>query len=1136
MLREYRQHVTPTPNNNKSQQDTPATTTKSCQAETQEEEEQEGSQIGVKPSMSGKHRDGKHHCHTTTITSHRSDDNQTQQWQYLQWTAMSRKLGDGNSLNPLCVQALFTVKAGFSKKRFGKISLDRFDFPEAGGFSSVTPNAVASHFSVPISPQIQQEYLFRSTTNNNMGPSPSHNGDQEEDDRRDGPADPEGHRFQYEWEVTTTDESDDDAISAETETTITQSHHNHHHYQDATGSSQDGPIEDVVTKAVSGGEAADEDGPIEEVVTVVSGGETSSEEITNRQQKRSEDTTSSSWNKLEMLEDDQEQVPQTHHREADTRLHRHSSSVGTTPRSSPRSHLGARTRRSLGKRKEETSRHLTSSIISTATAPLRSRVSKTHRQPPKSSQAETKEEGEEEQDASQHGEPLVGAINVRHNSQTGIVTATRRLQVTESRNIPVETRRGIAVANRSLFTPPTETATTRTNLAMATLVLQDETTILPLAQELFNNNHRRNNTRLKYRFLLYFAVGLVLLVGIPLLVFFVVRTFTGANDEEEEFDATSIEGMMDLDGTKVPIEEYILSLLPQDTISSIIIDSSNDDEMTAQSKAFRWVLEDPILMTYEPWRIIQRFALATLYYATEGDQWLENTDWLSYTVHEALWYNVDSLRFKFPRFQQFFELVFNYDGDALEHLWLSGNRLRGTIPDEVYLLTSVRTMDLSINQQLGGTLASQVANLDRLEILLLYTTGLTGTIPTEIGLMETTYFWLLLGNSLTGTLPSEVGQLRKSWFFTVDHNKLTGTLPTELGLLTDMHSLWLFSNQFSGSIPSTLGQLTTLQSMGLNDNKLSGTIPKELQSLFGPPKFSLYVDTIVEHYPDVALASDFLLAGLRPATHLLLQRNQLTGTLPKLPSELHVFGGHENQLTGTLSADLAEATNLVALTLWANPLTGTVPSQLGLISDLRYLFLNHCILTGSIATEMQQLLGLRVLLLANNALSGTIHEGFSRLFASETRPCCDIEALPYVGTELDLSHNLMAGPLPTRLGPKLVRFAVAWNQLTGTIAPRLGRNDLLQYFDAGHNLLSGTLPSHISRWTTLKEFNVASNRLTGSIPSEIGELVSEGSNATIFDLSNNSFTGTLPSSLCRQDMSSFLFSCTDVLCGCDCPC
>lgn len=59
-----------------------------------------------------------------------------------------------------------------------------------------------------------------------------------------------------------------------------------------------------------------------------------------------------------------------------------------------------------------------------------------------------------------------------------------------------------------------------------------------------------------------------------------------------------------------------------------------------QSFAYQWILQDPKLVEYidTEWRVLQRFALVTFYYATGGDGWVYNDHWLSYEHDECEWY------------------------------------------------------------------------------------------------------------------------------------------------------------------------------------------------------------------------------------------------------------------------------------------------------------------------------------------------------------------------------------------------------------------------------------------------------------------------------------------------------------------
>jgi Leucine-rich repeat (LRR) protein len=69
--------------------------------------------------------------------------------------------------------------------------------------------------------------------------------------------------------------------------------------------------------------------------------------------------------------------------------------------------------------------------------------------------------------------------------------------------------------------------------------------------------------------------------------------------------------------------------------------------------------------------------------------------------------------------------------------------------------------------------------------------------------MALTQLWLS-NNQLNGTIPTELGALSKLTQLFLYNNQLNGSIPSSLGLL-DLSFLYLYGNQLSGKIPSSLG-------------------------------------------------------------------------------------------------------------------------------------------------------------------------------------------------------------------------------------------------------------------------------------------------------------------------------------------
>uniref|UniRef100_A0A7C8YLL8 2-alkenal reductase (NAD(P)(+)) n=1 Tax=Opuntia streptacantha TaxID=393608 RepID=A0A7C8YLL8_OPUST len=238
---------------------------------------------------------------------------------------------------------------------------------------------------------------------------------------------------------------------------------------------------------------------------------------------------------------------------------------------------------------------------------------------------------------------------------------------------------------------------------------------------------------------------------------------------------------------------------------------------------------------------------------------------------------------------------------------------------------------------------------------------------------------------INGEIPSAVGDLPylEILIFRLLPN-LTGPIPSAIGKLTRLQSLFLFSNNLTGSIPPFLSRLSNVSYIDLSNNRLTGQIPS----------FLGHIST---------------LQGID------LSQNQLTGPIPPsfglLGDDFQLFAS-DNKLSGPIPRSLGQV-RFNTLVLGGNQLTG----------DASFLF----------GKDKQSLTRL---ILSGNRLSfnltNTVMSGSER----------EAELL-----ELDLSHNMIYGQLPTWLGhlPFIYDFNVSYNQLCGPIPTEGGT---LQKYDA----------------------------------------------------------------------------------------
>jgi hypothetical protein len=120
-----------------------------------------------------------------------------------------------------------------------------------------------------------------------------------------------------------------------------------------------------------------------------------------------------------------------------------------------------------------------------------------------------------------------------------------------------------------------------------------------------------------------------------------------------------------------------------------------------QAKALAWLNNDPQFFEYQSYRLAQRYALAVLYYSTNGEWWERSAGWLS-SQDECTWHSTAeafSIDLWGPICQA---------GSRFSVLDLRNNSLGGTIPSELELLSQLRVMYLAQRVNLSVTIYPQL--------------------------------------------------------------------------------------------------------------------------------------------------------------------------------------------------------------------------------------------------------------------------------------------------------------------------------------------------------------------------------------------------------------------------------------------
>ncbi|GAY32352.1 hypothetical protein CUMW_281210, partial [Citrus unshiu] len=278
---------------------------------------------------------------------------------------------------------------------------------------------------------------------------------------------------------------------------------------------------------------------------------------------------------------------------------------------------------------------------------------------------------------------------------------------------------------------------------------------------------------------------------------------------------------------------------------------------------------------------------------------------------------------------------------------------------------------------------------------------------------------------------------------------MTGQIPTEIGNLQNSEHLILGANNLSGLIPSTIFNISTIIVLNLLGNQLSGHLPSTIgHSLPNIKYLALSSNNLIGTIPN-SITNASKLIGLS------LRVNSFSGHIPNTFGNLRHLSelklAMNNLTTESSSADqwsflssLTNCRNLTVLRLESNPLGGILPTVIGNFSaSLQDFAASNCKLGGSIPKEIGKLRGLIRLILGFNDLNGTISPKMGRL------------------------KQLQEGWL--WIFNSLKTLFLSYNTLTSSIPSSLWNLECILYVNLSTNSLSGHLSSNIQNLKVLIE-------------------------------------------------------------------
>ncbi|KAK3444941.1 hypothetical protein EUGRSUZ_A00621 [Eucalyptus grandis] len=429
---------------------------------------------------------------------------------------------------------------------------------------------------------------------------------------------------------------------------------------------------------------------------------------------------------------------------------------------------------------------------------------------------------------------------------------------------------------------------------------------------------------------------------------------------------------------------------------------------------------------------------------------------------------------------------------SLQHLDLSSNCFNSSVPRWFDNLRSLVNLNLEDNllQSIEGGLFSFLRNKPFLKSLSLTTNKLldelfsvkgnsSGLIGKNLERMD------ISDNFLRGALPDWLVHLKNLTWLDLSANQLHGTIPPSYGWLC-LDRLFLSYNQLTGNIPEALGGLQGLQSLDLSNNLLNGSIPHSLGQLQNLDSLDLSRNSLR------GIVSEIHFANLSKLEHLDISNNYLafevdSNWIP--PFNLSYIGMMSCDFKKEFPQWIKTQVNVEEIVLSNSSIIGALPDWLGLMS-INYLHLSYNQINGFLPKFPSYL---QMLDLSHNLIAEPIPQDIGL-------------AVPHM-TSLKLNDNLLSGPIPTSLCKMelLYKLHLARNELVGKI-PDCWKVHPMSFLDLSSNKLSGVIPSSLGNLTRLGSIYLSNNSLQGEIPVTMNYC----RNLLVLDLGENKISGSVP--------------------------
>ncbi|KAL4361734.1 hypothetical protein GQ457_04G003820 [Hibiscus cannabinus] len=168
---------------------------------------------------------------------------------------------------------------------------------------------------------------------------------------------------------------------------------------------------------------------------------------------------------------------------------------------------------------------------------------------------------------------------------------------------------------------------------------------------------------------------------------------------------------------------------------------------------------------------------------------------------------------------------------SVKYLDLSKNSFSSFLGVE-FCKSSSRIRYLNLADNFFGEASLYLENCTSLRYVFLNGNGLSGTFPENLFLLQHLKVLHLEQNRFSGPLSYGIGNLSNLVELDISSNDLVGSLPDVFGSLRKLESFSASSNRLTGLLPVSLVNSASLSSIDLHNNSLAGPIRSNPSKLF----------------------------------------------------------------------------------------------------------------------------------------------------------------------------------------------------------------------------------------------------------------------------------------------------------------